>query len=160
MLAADQEVRARLERTDSTRLLPSLVEAMAPLEPTLLEANWTTIASTVRRRVTRRALVVLLTTLEPTSMEEGLLPVLGSLTAVHQVIVASVSDPAITAMTSGRDDAFAVHAAAAAERSLMDKAALRAELQRLGVEVVEETPDGLPPALADRYLALKAAGRL
>ena len=30
----------------------------------------------------------------------------------------------------------------------------------MGVEVVDAAPDLLPPALADTYLALKAAGRL
>jgi hypothetical protein len=33
-------------------------------------------------------------------------------------------------------------------------------LARSGVEVVEAPPDTIAPALADRYLALKAAGRL
>ena len=37
---------------------------------------------------------------------------------------------------------------------------MTAELERLGVEVVEGSPEQLPPRLADRYLALKAAGRL
>ena len=34
------------------------------------------------------------------------------------------------------------------------------QLRRHGVTVVDETPDELAPALADAYLALKAAGRL
>jgi hypothetical protein len=33
-------------------------------------------------------------------------------------------------------------------------------LSRLGVEVDDAPPDRLAPDLADRYLALKAAGRL
>ncbi|MFN8077209.1 MAG: DUF58 domain-containing protein [Kineosporiaceae bacterium] len=160
LLAVDQEVRARVERTDGSRLLPALVEAMAPLDATLLEADWTLIAASIRQRVPHRALVVLLTTLDPTAMDEGLLPVLGVLTERHQVLVASVADPALTELTRGRDDAFAVHAAASAERAVMDGAAVRAELVRAGVEVVEASPEGLPPALVDRYLALKAAGRL
>jgi hypothetical protein len=35
-----------------------------------------------------------------------------------------------------------------------------AELGRLGVDVVDAPPEHLPPRLADRYLALKAAGLL
>ncbi|MER5418004.1 hypothetical protein [Streptomyces virginiae] len=34
------------------------------------------------------------------------------------------------------------------------------QLTRHGVHVVDATPDTLAPALADAYLALKAAGRL
>nr|WP_257210697.1 hypothetical protein [Actinomyces ruminis] len=42
----------------------------------------------------------------------------------------------------------------------MELDALRGRLHRAGVEVVEAPPSGLAPALADAYLALKAAGRL
>jgi hypothetical protein len=35
-----------------------------------------------------------------------------------------------------------------------------ADLRRHGVEVVDADPEHLPPALADTYLSLKAAGRL
>jgi hypothetical protein len=35
-----------------------------------------------------------------------------------------------------------------------------AAIRQLGAEVVTASPADLPPALADRYIALKAAGRL
>jgi len=35
-----------------------------------------------------------------------------------------------------------------------------AAIRQLGAEVVTGAPADLPPALADRYIALKAAGRL
>jgi uncharacterized protein (DUF58 family) len=53
-----------------------------------------------------------------------------------------------------------VYGAAAAERAALDRAATTAELTRLGVDVVDASPADLPPRLADRYLALKAAGLL
>ena len=58
--------------------------AMAPLEPDLVEADWTSIVATIRQRVTQRALVVLLTPLEPAAVEEGLLPVVHRLTSHHR----------------------------------------------------------------------------
>jgi uncharacterized protein (DUF58 family) len=160
LLAVDRRVRARVEGAGRNDLLPALVAAMAPLEADLVEADWSAVVSTVLRKFTRRALVVLLTTVDSPSLEEGLLPVLPMLTARHQVVVASVSDPQVAALARGRGDAYAVYGAAAAERAVLDRTALAAELGRLGVEVVEGTPDELPPRLADRYLALKAAGRL
>ncbi len=63
-------------------------------------------------------------------------------------------------MAAGRGDAYAVYEAAAAERTHLDRGGLVAELRRHGVEVVYGLPDQLPPRLADRYLELKAAGRL
>jgi uncharacterized protein (DUF58 family) len=160
LLAADRSVRAAVQRQTGGQLLPALVEAMAPLEPELLEADWSTIAGAIQARTTQRSLVVLLTALETAPVEESLLPVLGPLTAHHQVVVASVADPAVAAMAAGRSDADAIYSAAAAERTLAERARLAALLERLGVEVVDAAPDELPPALADRYLALKAAGRL
>ena len=160
LLAMDRRVRARVEGVTGSRLLPALVEAMAPLDADLVEADWTGIVATIRQRLTHRALVVLLTPLESAALEEGLLPVLTRLTSHHQVVVASVSDPAVTSMTRGRADAYAVYGAAAAERAALDRAATTAELVRLGVDVVDADPAELPPRLADRYLALKAAGKL
>jgi uncharacterized protein (DUF58 family) len=160
LLAMDRRVRGRVEGAGRTGLLPALVATMAPLEADLVEADWSAIVATVLRRLSRRALVVLLTTVDSPSLEEGLLPVLPLLTARHQVVVASVSDPQVAALAGGRGDAYAVYGAAAAERAVLDRTALTAELGRLGVDVVEGSPDELPPRLADRYLALKAAGKL
>ena len=160
LLAADRRVRASVQGATGSAVLPAIVNAMAPLEPELLEADWFAIVGAIRARTNQRALVVLLTALESASVEEGLLPVLAQLTARHQVVVASVADPAVTAMARGRADADQVYAAAAAERTMADRTRLAALLGRLGVDVVDADPDRLPPALADRYLALKAAGRL
>jgi uncharacterized protein (DUF58 family) len=114
----------------------------------------------VLRRTRHRSLVVLLTGLDPAPLEEGLLPVLPSLTARHRLLVASVADPRITEMARGRGNAEAVYDAAAAERTLADRRHVTASLTRHGVEVVDAVPDELPPALADRYLAMKAGGRI
>jgi uncharacterized protein (DUF58 family) len=133
---------------------------MAPLEPDLVEADWTAVVGEVRRRLSQRALVVLLTPLEAAAMDEGLLPVVDRLASRHLVLVASVADPQVAAMAGGRGEAYAVYGAAAAERAALDRVAVTAELHRAGVQTVEGTPEELPPLLADRYLELKAAGRL
>jgi uncharacterized protein (DUF58 family) len=160
LLAMDRRVRARVEGASRSELLPQLVTAMAPLEADLVEADWTAIAGTILTRTTQRALVVLLTPLESAAIEEGLLPVLPRLAQRHRVVVASVADPKVAAMAGGRGDAYAVYGAAAAARSALERSAVTAELGRLGVDVVDAPPEHLPPRLADRYLALKAAGLL
>jgi uncharacterized protein (DUF58 family) len=160
LIAIDRRVRARVESVTGSGLLPALVDAMAPLEADLVEADWTTVVATVRRRLTQHALVVLLTPLEAAAIEEGLLPVVQRLASHHRVVVASVADPEVATMARGRADTYAVYAAAAAERAQLDRSAVTAELGRLGVDVVDESPEALPPALADHYLALKATGRL
>jgi uncharacterized protein (DUF58 family) len=160
LLAMDRRVRARVEGASRSELLPQLVTAMAPLEADLVEADWTAIAGTILTRTTQRALVVLLTPLESAAIEEGLVPVLPRLAQRHRVVVASVADPKVASMAGGRGDAYAVYGAAAAARSGLERSAVTAELGRLGVDVVDAPPEHLPPRLADRYLALKAAGLL
>jgi len=43
---------------------------------------------------------------------------------------------------------------------LLDMSRVSAAIRQSGADVVTGSPEELPPALADRYLALKAAGRL
>lgn len=159
-LAHDRMTRAVVVGAGRTELLAELVTAMAPLEPALVESDAAALVATVLRRVRRRALVVLLTDLNSSALEEGLLPVLGRLTARHQVLLAAVSDPRIAELAAGRSDAAQVYDAAAAERSRNDRRDIASRLRRSGVAVLDAVPDQLAPALADRYLAMKAAGRL
>ena len=123
-------------------------------------ADATAMVSAIVRRVRRRALVVLLTDLNATAIEEGLLPVLTQLSARHQVIIAAVADPRVNQLAVRRTDAAAVYDAAAAERSRNDRLAIASRLRHRGAEVVDAAPADLAPALADRYLAMKATGRL
>ena len=160
LLAVDRDVRASVEGAGRQELLARLVEAMAVLEPALVETDGRRVVSEILRRSRRRSLVVLFTSLDAAPLREGLLPVLGSLTQRHTVILASVGDPRVDELATGRGDADAVYAAAAAERARADRRAITAQLGRRGVQVVDAPPSSFPPAVADAYLALKAAGRL
>lgn len=159
-LAHDRVSRAGVFGASRTELLAQLVDAMAPLQPTLVESDWRAMASAVALRARRRSLVVLLTDLNPTALDEGLLPVLPQLSAKHHLLLAAVSDPRVDQMAAGRSDAAAVYDAAAAERSRNDRGAMATRLRRTSVEVVDAPPAELAPALADHYLAMKATGRL
>jgi uncharacterized protein (DUF58 family) len=159
-LAHDRVSRAGVFGASRTELLAQLVDAMAPLQPALIESDWRAIVSTIAMRTRRRSLVVLLTDLNPAALDEGLLPVLAQLSTKHHLLLAAVSDPRVDQMAAGRSDAAAVYDAAAAERSRNDRGAIAARLRRSGVEVVDAPPTELAPALADHYLAMKATGRL
>ncbi|MDT5095300.1 MAG: hypothetical protein QOH60_4663 [Mycobacterium sp.] len=159
-LAHDRVARASVYNASRTEVLSALVDAMAPLQPALVESDSTAMVAAIQRRTRRRALVVLLTDLNASALDEGLMPVLPRLTAKHQVIVAAVSDPRVDVLAAGRADAAQVYDAAAAERSRNDRRAIAARMRASGVDVVDAAPEELAPALADRYLAMKAAGQL
>jgi len=71
-----------------------------------------------------------------------------------------VADPRVAEMAAGRGEVAAVYDAASADRAGLERERLGQVLSRRGVEVVDAQPGLLAPRLADRYLALKAAGRL
>jgi uncharacterized protein (DUF58 family) len=160
LVAYDRRLRARVAGAAGPQLLPALANALAPVEPALVETDWPGVVALVRERLSQRSLVVLLSSLEPAAVESGLLAVVGPLTQDHRVVLASVRDPEVAGLRAGRAGAAAVFDAAAAERGELERAAVAGRLRRRGVEIVDALPADLAPRLADTYLALKAAGRL
>ncbi len=159
-IAHDRLTRAGVYNASRTELLAQLVDAMAPLQPALVESDARALVAAVRRRIRRSALVVLLTDLNASALDEGLMAVLPQLTAKHQVLIAAVADPRVDRLAAGRADAAEVYDAAAAERARNDRRTIASRLRRSGVDVVDAPPEELAPELADHYLALKASGRL
>ncbi|MRG60592.1 DUF58 domain-containing protein [Agromyces sp. CFH 90414] len=159
-LAFDRRVRGLVHGATSGDLLARMVDAMATIDAELIEADWASVPGQVRRLTAHRALVVLLTGADSPGTARGLLAMLPQLTTRHSVIVASVADPDLVAATRERGGLDEAYRAAAAERALLDTTRLADAVRRLGAEVVTAPPAALPPALADRYLELKAAGRL
>ncbi|WP_395571028.1 DUF58 domain-containing protein [Streptomyces sp. BK79] len=160
LLAYDRHVRSLVQGRPASDVLPSLVNAMATLEPELVETDARGLTATALRSAPRRSLVVLFTTLDAAPIEDGLLPVLPQLTQRHTVLVASVADPHISRMAEARGNTDAVYEAAAAAQAQSERRRTADQLRRHGVTVVDATPDELAPALADAYLELKTAGRL
>jgi uncharacterized protein (DUF58 family) len=160
MIAFDRRLRARVVGAPRSAVLSAVAQAMAGIEPELVETDAAALSSAALTTARHRCLIVLLTDLNPAAIEEGLLPRLPLLAARHEVLVAAVADPALTSMASGRATAAEIYDAAAAEQALAARQRVSALLQRRGAHVVDALPDRLPAALADAYLALKAGGRL
>jgi uncharacterized protein (DUF58 family) len=156
----DRRVRGRVQGASGAELLSRLVDTMAPIEPELIEMDWTAVPALVRSMTSRRALVVLATSIDSPGASRGLLATLPQLTRKHLVVVSSVTNPDVIEASNERADRAEIYRAAAAERALLDVARVSAAIRQLGAEVVTGSPEDLPPALADRYIALKAAGRL
>lgn len=158
-LAGDRRVRSRLRLT-GTNVVGPLQDAMSTLNPIIAEADWSVLAGELTHLGRQRALVVLLTPLEPSAIEEGLLPILPVLAKHHRVVLASVKDPALEEMAEDREGIEETYGAAAAEQVLARRRRTAEILGLLGVDVVDADADRLPAALADHYLMLKARGLL
>jgi len=159
-LAFDRRVRGRVQGATGAELLSRMVDTMALIEPELIEMDWAAVPAQVRAVTSQRALVVVLTNIDAAGASTGLLSVLPQLTRRHTVVVASVTDPVFDEARADLGTLDAVYRAAAAERALLDVFRVSDAIRRLGADVVTGPPADLPPALADRYIALKAAGRL
>jgi uncharacterized protein (DUF58 family) len=158
LLMFDRVIRARVTRVDGPGLLPALVDAMAPVEPQLIDTDWDAAFAQVRALTSRPSLVVLLTAQDAAEAARGFLGSLPALARSAHVLVGTVTDEQDA--LPERPDAAEAYRAAAIERSAQDAAVVAAAIGRAGGEAIAAGPDDLPPRIADRYLALKAAGRL
>jgi uncharacterized protein (DUF58 family) len=163
LLALDTAVRARVEGGGHRAKVSRLINAMAALEPALVETDFGLAVAELMRRDHKRALVVVFTALDAAPLVEGLMPMLTRLTTRHRVVVASVRDPEtarLAVLPPAGATAEDVHLAAAAELALAERDRVKAVLSRLGAIVVDETRETFASRVADVYLELKAAGRL
>lgn len=161
LLMFDRVSRARVTRVDGPALLPALVEAMAPVEPQLIDTDWDAAFAAVRTLTSRPSLVVVLTAQDAPDAARGFLGSLPALARRAHVLVGTVTDRETPAPAPhAARDAAEVYRAAAAERAMRDAEAVTAAISRAGGEAIAASAETLPPRIADRYLALKAAGRL
>ncbi|MCA0295094.1 MAG: DUF58 domain-containing protein [Actinobacteria bacterium] len=161
LLAADRRVQLRLPgSTRSSSVLSRFANGLSQVEAVLTETDWTGVAAEIDKLCRQRSLVVLVTGLDPAIYADGLGTVLPTLAHDHQVVIAHVTDPSVELRTLEVTDVRDAYDAAATGRLELATLALADRVQKMGVEIVRAGPDQLAPAVCDRYLALKAAGRL
>ena len=97
VVAFDREERSRALGSTTAIVMPALADALATAEPELVEPDWPGAVRLISDRLSQRALVVLLTTLDASTLDNGLLEAVAALSRLHQVVVASVDDPEVAA---------------------------------------------------------------
>jgi uncharacterized protein (DUF58 family) len=138
-----------------------ILDLLFDVEPVLQAPDYAAAFATVLSRYRRRALLVLFTELTDASAMEPLFRTLPALLARHLVVVASVRDPGTEALArSEPTDAESAYLKAAAAESLSVRERAAQRLRGLGANVEDRLPGELATSVADRYLAIKSAGRL
>lgn len=132
------------------------------LEPDYSESAYQVAFNDATARFRRRSLFIVLTDLVEAVVEQALLPALPTITRRHLVVVAAVQDPAVTAWAAGGAHRWASEAyrEAAAVNVLHERARAIARLRAAGAMVVDAAPGQLATELVDKYLEVKASGRL
>lgn len=160
LLMYDRVVRARVTGVDGAGLLPAMSDAMAPVHAGLVDTDWHGAFAAVRTLTNRPSLIVVLTAQDAAESARGFLGAFPTAGRATTVLVGSVTDTSVQEVAQGRGSRAEVYLAAAAERTLRDAENVADAIRRAGGEAVTADPEALPPKIADRYLELKAAGRL
>lgn len=160
LLMFDRVVRGRVTGIDGTALLPALTDAMAPVHARLVDTDWHGAFAAVRTLTNRPSLIVVLTAQDAAESARGFLGAFPDASRATTVLVGSVTDDAVASLARQRGSREEIYLAAAAERTLRDAENVADAIRRAGGEAIAADPEELPPRIADRYLELKAAGRL
>ena len=160
LLMYDRMVRGRVTGIDGPGLLQAITDAMAPVHARLVDTDWGGAFAAIRTLTTRPSLVVVLTAQDAAESARSFLGAFPQVSRATTVLVGSVTDDAIGELAAARDSREEIYLAAAAERTLRDAENVADAIRRAGGEAIAADPEALPPKIADRYLELKAAGRL
>jgi uncharacterized protein (DUF58 family) len=138
-----------------------ILDSLFALQPQLRATDYVGAFSAVLSRYRRRSLLMVLTELTSDAVAEPLYAALPVLLRRHLVVVGSVRDPELESLGSSRPaDSARAYAKAAAAGALLERDRVAARLRRMGVPVDDRPPGRLAGAMADRYLRIKALGRL
>lgn len=160
LLMYDRVARARVSGIDGAALLPALTDAMAPVHARLVDTDWASAFAAVRTLTTRPSLIVVLTAQDAAESARGFLGAFPDASRATTLLVGSATDDSIVQLARRRDSRIDVYLAASAEQTIRDAQVVADAVRRAGGEALATDPDSLPPRIADRYLELKAAGRL
>lgn len=138
--------------------LNNLYHQLFDLEPSLLASDYLEAAQTLRNRLHKRSLIIVLSNLRDES-DEALIPALQLLRQKHLVLFANLREAVIDDILSKEPAHFDQ---ALLQASALDWMARRETLVKkllhAGLHLVDAPPETLSRALVNRYLELKSAG--
>lgn len=138
-----------------------ITEALFDLQPALVEPNYAEAFGLLFSRARKRALVVCFTDLVDVDASGRLLANLAALSPRHLPLLITLRDSDVEAAAHrAPGQRFDVYRQAMARQVLADREVALATLRRQGVLVLDSLPEKLTVESVNRYLALKARGRL
>ncbi len=161
LVTFDTQVRTTVAASNSKAQFHRVTEAMYLLEPQFDESSYRVAFDTAASRFRRRSLFVVFTDVAGAVIADELVPAVANLARTHLVMVAAVRDPDAAARAHERPaEGNGAYRSAAAVAALDGRERAIALLERSGAIVVDSRPGDLAVDVVDRYLELKAQGRL
>jgi uncharacterized protein (DUF58 family) len=161
LLVFGRDVQRYLPPRKGHRQFLAVLEALYSVEGTVEEPDYSGALRYLAARLGKRSLVVLMTDLAGTEPSRRLLAVLGSLTPRHLPLVITQRNRDVenkaNRIPDSESDAFETSVASSL---LHDKAAALRLLSARGSLVLDVFPEELSVSAVNRYLEIKARGRL
>ncbi len=161
LLVFARDIERFLPPRKGHRQFLAILEALYAVEERVEEPDYARAMRYLATRVSKRSLVVLFTELVGTEPSRRLLAVLGQISSRHLPLVVTQRNAQVEELATVEPaDAFEAFRASVAQDILLDKAAAMRLLQARGSLVLDVAPEKLSIAAVNRYLELKARGRL
>ena len=139
-----------------TGAFPHMQRLAAELDYSAEDANYTLALTSLAARLERRSLIILFTDFVDTISAELMLENVRRLTDKHIVVFATFEDEALSSLIDAEpNDAEDVSRAVIADTLLQEREVVFRKLQRMGVQIVESTPERFGSDLVSRYLDIK-----
>ena len=138
--------------------LQHLFHQLFDVQPSTHATDYLQAAESLRSRLRKRSLIVLLTNLRDEE-DASFAPALALLRAKHLVLVANLREAAVDQILASPTKGFVEARLQASTLAWMEarERTLR-RLEHAGVQVLDVPPESLPAALVNRYLEMKTGG--
>lgn len=143
------------------RRVGRLVAELHDVQPRFEESDYVQAIAYVRTHVKKRSLLVLFTDMLDPAAQSSVLAEIGSLASRHVVLCVFMNDAAVTrALDRIPERVSDVYEMAVALELRDERRKAVAELERLGIHVLDVPAAQLTTALVDRYLSIKQRGAI
>ena len=159
----DDQLRVLVPAQRGSAALQALRTALVPVQPTLVEPDYSTAFRTLALRQRKRALIVLLTDVIDARAARSLLAHLSRGASRHLAVVVALRNEALSgaaALPAVDAGVAGLYLSAAAEELLTERATALQRMRDAGIVVLDVAPDAMAAAVVSQYLELKARGAL
>ena len=159
----DDQLRVLVPAQRGSGALQALRTALVPVQPTLVEPDYSAAFRTLALRQRKRALVVLLTDVIDARAARSLLAHLSRGASRHLAVVVALRNEALmgaAALPAVDAGVAGLYLSAAAEELLTERATALQRMRDAGIVVLDVAPDAMAAAVVSQYLELKVRGAL
>jgi uncharacterized protein (DUF58 family) len=161
LLTFADEITGYFEPDKGRKQFLALLEALYRVQPQQVEADYMKASAFLSTRRSKRSLVVLFTDIIDRQQADAMVSGFGRLAPRHLPLAVTMSDNEVLLMSRRQPtEATQMYEKVVAQGLLDDRATALDALHRRGALTIDVPADKLTPAVVNKYLELKARGRL